>query len=94
MSVRTLAVAGLVSIGAAYLLHAGDGRAGLLTTILPDPEPEPPMGYDPAYCGGPHGSPEPTFYTAIDLPVLLAGIGEYTLNPNAMYGPDDPWTNW
>jgi hypothetical protein len=76
------------------------GRAGLLQRllplpeILPAPEPPPPSGYDPNYCGGPDGSPPPSFSTAIDLPIILADIGLYTLDPSQLYGPDDPWTNW
>ena len=50
--------------------------------------------YEPGVCGGAHGSPDPTFSTLIDLPILFARIGEYTLMPDKLYGPEDPWTNW
>jgi hypothetical protein len=45
-------------------------------------------------CGGPHGSPAPTFSTLIDLPFIFLKIQEYTLFPNKLYGTNDPWTTW
>jgi hypothetical protein len=48
--------------------------------------------YSAAVCGGPHGSPAPRFSTLIDLPLLFANIGDYTLFPNKLYS--GVWTNW
>ena len=52
------------------------------------------VDYRPGVCGGPNGSPPPKFSTLLDLPVLFLQIGLYTLGPDALYGPNDPWTNW
>lgn len=52
------------------------------------------VDYRAGVCGGPHGSPAPRFSTLIDLPVLFAQIALYTLDPDKLYGPSDPWTNW
>ncbi len=52
------------------------------------------VDYRAEVCGGPHGSPAPRFSTLLDLPVLFANIALYTLDPNKLYGPNDPWTNW
>src|SRR5688500_2385730 len=49
------------------------------------------VDYSADRCGGPHGSPPPQFSTLVDLPVLFAQIGVYTLDPSQIY--DDPWTN-
>lgn len=95
MLARKLFIVALAVAAIGYVsIRTHQGQAGLLTRVLPKPPPPPPMGYDPAYCGGAHGSPEPTFFTPIDLPVLLTGIAQYTAFPDQMYGPDDPWTNW
>ena len=50
------------------------------------------VDYRAEVCGGAHGSPPPQFSTLIDLPILFANIGAYTLDPSQLY--DDPWTNW
>ena len=52
------------------------------------------VDYRPGVCGGPHGSPAPTFSTLLDLPVIFTRIQEYTLFPNKLYGTSDPWTTW
>jgi hypothetical protein len=50
--------------------------------------------YRPGVCGGPNGSPPPTFSTLIDLPFIFLKIQEFTLFPNQLYGKTDPWTTW
>lgn len=52
------------------------------------------VDYRPGVCGGPHGSPPPTFSTLLDLPIIFTRIQEYTLFPNKLYGTNDPWTTW
>lgn len=52
------------------------------------------VDYSANVCGGPHGSPAPTFSTLIDLPYLFTKIQEYTLFPSNLYGTNDPWTTW
>src|SRR5687768_10142639 len=64
----------------------------LSTSALAHAEGE--TDYQPGVCGGAHGSPAPKFNTLIDLPILFANIGTYTLLPEQMYGPQTPWTNW
>lgn len=66
--------------------------AALLSPAIAGAEGE--VDYRADVCGGPHGSPPPTFSTVFDLPVLFAQIGVYTLDPSQLYGPNDPWTNW
>lgn len=97
MSVKKAFGIGILALAVgAVALPYSTGHAGLLGKLLPLPEPDepPPMGYDPDYCGGPHGCEPPEFSTVLDLPVLLANIGMYTVDPGQLYGPDDPWTNW
>ena len=52
------------------------------------------VDYIAGYCGGPHGTPPPRISTLFDLPILFTRIAEYTLMPDKLYGPHDPWTNW
>jgi len=52
------------------------------------------VDYTPGVCGGPHGSPPPTFSTLFDLPYIFTKIAQYTVAKEQMYGPNDPWTNW
>ena len=66
--------------------------AALLAPVVAAAEGE--VDYRAEVCGGPHGSPAPRFSTLLDLPILFTNIGLYTLNPSALYGPNDPWTNW
>ncbi len=77
----------------ARVLCSALSAAALLTTPLVA-RAEGEVNYNPATCGGPHGSKPPKMSTLIDLPILFARIGEYTLTPDKMYGPNDPWTNW
>ena len=50
--------------------------------------------YDADYCGGPHGSPAPTFSPVTDLPYVLGQLAAYTADPTQLFGPYDRWTNW
>jgi hypothetical protein len=80
-SMNTMRNALVVSVlGAALLWVPGASAAG-------------ETDYDPAYCGGPHGTPAPSFSTLLDLPNIFLRIAEYTLSPSKLYGPG-PWTNW
>jgi hypothetical protein len=71
-----------VVLAAALSLHASSAGA--------DGETD----YTPGTCGGPNGSPAPSFSTLIDLPYVFLKIQEYALFPSKLYGTNDPWTNW
>src|SRR5690349_10531141 len=50
------------------------------------------VDYTPGVCGGPNGSPPPTYSTLVDLPLIFSRIATYTLFPEQMY--TGVWTNW
>jgi len=67
---------------------------GVTVSATPPAQAAGETNYDPLYCGGPNGAPEPTFSPATDLPVLLQRIGQITANPALLFGPADRFTNW
>ena len=50
------------------------------------------VDYTPGVCGGPNGSPPPTYSTLFDLPIIFQRIAQYTLLPQQLY--TGVWTNW